>query len=76
MVNGWKVTAIVFIVLFILETLCVGVLMSVGINEINKEAECSVNICDKYVSYKYVSTENMCYCFNTDGEVAHQEYMK
>lgn len=72
-VNGWKVTAIIFIILFLLETIAVVGIMSVGVGEINKETECANDICQTYDAYQYYS--DTCYCYR-NNEVAYTKYMK
>lgn len=75
--NGWKVTAIIFIILFILETILFGTIIKLGVDEFNRESECSVNVCGAsyYDAFYYDSYEQMCYCY-WDGEVTHQEFLK
>jgi len=72
--KGWKILAIVFIILFILETLLVGWLLSLGSSMIEDENECSINICSDYEKYYYDSSGKICYCF-TDGEIAYTEFI-
>ncbi|KKM88832.1 hypothetical protein LCGC14_1254880, partial [marine sediment metagenome] len=43
--NGWKVTAIIFIILFILETVFFIGILSIGFSEIDKENQCIYNVC-------------------------------
>ncbi|KKM10463.1 hypothetical protein LCGC14_1721800, partial [marine sediment metagenome] len=43
--NGWKLTAIIFIVLFILETVFFIGILSIGFSEIDKENQCIYNVC-------------------------------
>ena len=74
MVNGWKVTAIIFIILFIFETLLFVWLMSLGLGIIAKESECQINVCDDYDSYYYDDYDEICYCY-TDGEIEHQKFL-
>lgn len=68
MKNGWKITAIIFIVLFVLETILVIGLMKLGTDYIEKENECSYNICgdDIYTAYYYDSYDGACYCYQGD----------
>ena len=73
MVN-WKVIAIVFIVLFTLETGLIIWAFNVGTEMIDNEIECAYNICEDYQSYNYDDYESMCYCFE-DNEIVSQEYM-
>ncbi len=62
MVNGWKVTAIIFIILFIVETLLFGLLVNLGTNEINKEQTCNAYCGEKeYDSFIY--QDNICSCY-------------
>lgn len=72
---GWKVTAIIFIVLF---TLSAGVIIwayDVGTQAIEDEMMCSNDICYYYDAYLFDSSSNMCYCYQ-DNEVALTKYIK
>ena len=75
--KAWKVTAIIFILLFLIETALVVWIFSVGINEINQETECQINVCNKpeYTAYEFDTVDNMCYCYIED-EVAYKEFIK
>ena len=73
--NGWKVTAIIFIILFVLETLAFGFLIKVGMDVVNREIECSNDVCLSYDSFYYDDTTNVCSCY-LNNEVAKQEYIK
>ena len=75
MVNKWKITAIIFITLFILETIFLVWAISYGTGILEKETECSINICADYEAFYFDDTENVCYCY-LDNEIAHQEYVK
>ena len=70
--KGWRIAAI------ILGIIVAGfiIISIIGINAINKETECSVNICEnnQYDSFYYDSNENICYCY-TNGEVAYKEFI-
>jgi len=70
--NGWKTLAIIFITLFILETVGVIYLINLGQKEINKDTDCSFLCKNKnYDAYQYA--DSICYCY-LDGEVVyHQE---
>ena len=61
MVNGWKVTAIIFIILFVLVTTALVYLTYLGVGIVNRENECSINICDGYDAFYYDDWERMCY---------------
>lgn len=74
MVNGWKVTAICFIILFIVETAGVVWLMQIGLEEINRESTCAINICADYETYYYDSYWETCYCY-IDSEVEKTEFI-
>ena len=73
---SWKATAIIFIILFVLETISFIYLINVGTREINNENECVLNVCseDIYDSYYYDSLEHICYCY-TDNEVTKTRYI-
>ena len=72
----WKVTALIFMVLFVLLLIFVIFLFNIGSDALNKEAECSANICekDKYDSYYYDDYEKICYCFR-DREAVYHKYI-
>jgi len=63
--TGWKTLAIVFISLFVLETIFGVWITSIGMNVINNEKECSNNICGEqiYDSYYYDEYKQVCTCF-------------
>ena len=73
--TGWKVTAIIFIILFTIETTGLILLLNVGINSVEAENECAYNICEDYSTYQYDYVDNVCYCFE-DNEVVKTSYMK
>jgi hypothetical protein len=75
--TGWKVLAIVFIILFLIETAGIAMVIQYGITSLNNEAECSVNICENhnYTSYQFDDTTNTCYCFD-NGEMVYKEFIK
>ena len=66
MVNGWKVTAIIFISLFVVETLLFGWILNIGMEEVGKEDNCIREICKGYDTYYY--GDELCQCFE-DGEM-------
>lgn len=74
MVNGWKIIAIVFIILFALETAFICWSFNVYNESTLNENKCYTNICglgtdeSDYDAYNYDSIENVCYCFK-DGEI-------
>lgn len=74
--NKWKNIAIIFIILFAIETLLVIILFSWGWDIMDKESECSINICGEYDSnsFYYDSYEDVCYCYK-DNEIVYQRYM-
>ena len=75
--NGWKVTAIIFIVLFILETAFFIGILSIGISDIEKENQCAYNVCDGsgYQSYIYYEFTGVCECYN-NGELMKTRYLE
>jgi hypothetical protein len=75
MVNGWKVTAIIFILLFIAETSFLIYALNLGIETEKNEYECAYNICGDYQSYNYDDYSDMCYCFE-NNEIVVERYIK
>lgn len=71
---NWKVFGIVFMILFILETLLLVWMFSIGSKMIQRDTECGVNVCSDFESYYYDDFEKLCYCFN-DNEIVFQKYM-
>ena len=77
--DHWKTIAIIFITLFVLETILVIWFISLGISMNNRETECSVNICgevENTVSYQYDDYDQMCYCVDSNNEVIKQQFIK
>jgi len=73
--KGWKIIAIIFIVLFALETLLGIWVIGLGTQVIENENDCAYNICSDYETYYYDNYEQMCYCYN-NHEVEYQEYIR
>jgi hypothetical protein len=74
----WKMTAIIFIVLFVLETLFLVFVFSVGIKALNNEAECQINICggdDSITGYLYDSQTKICSCYS-NGKIVKETLLK
>jgi len=78
--NGWKITAIIFIILFILETFLFCWVWSLGNKMIENETICQMDICGKIIlgmnefdAFTY--EDNICYCYK-NGEIAYQEYIR
>ncbi len=76
MINGWKVTAIIFIVLFVsLVGLIIFASFSVVQDE-ERESQCINNICLEEPYYRYYKDEQVCECYDDDYELSKQEYIK
>jgi hypothetical protein len=73
MANGWKVTAIIFIILFALQTITFSYLIYVGSKELRNEEICAYDICDydEVTAYKY--EEGVCYCYDRNEELIVRE---
>ncbi len=75
--NGWKILAIIFIVLFVLETGYFIWVLSYSSDYYGKESECAYNICEvgtEHEAYAYDEYEQVCYCFD-GGEQTYQKYI-
>ena len=68
----WRTFAIIFIILFILETIFIIWAWDMGTQEIKNEEICSVNICVGYDAYFYA--DSYCDCYR-DNELLYTEYM-
>jgi len=76
MVNIWKVLAIVFILLFIIESFIFGYGMYTGVKEINNDIECNT-ICYNLRAYKFDYNSGVCKCYEYESEIPfHQEIIK
>lgn len=76
--QGWKILAIIFIILFIIETFIVLAIMSIGFDAIEKEERCEFDICNRADVYffEYDDYNEMCYCYNEDGEEVIRKWME
>jgi len=72
--TGWKIIAIIFIILFILETMFLIWAFNLGEQAEVNESKCVYSICDGFKSYQYDQYSNMCYCF-VNGEVIKEKYV-
>lgn len=77
-VNGWKIVAWIFIIICIAETSLIIWSYNYASNSIDKELECSNDICYEVdaASYIYDTPSNICYCYNSDKEIIKQKYLK
>lgn len=75
--SKWKVVAIIFILLFILETAFFIWTYMVGAEIIENGETCASEICNKeeYDSYYYNPTTSICYCYK-DSEIRYNEYIE
>ncbi len=73
--NGWKVTAIVFIILFSLLLIFDIWAISYALKDVERENECSINICVEDDAYMYYDFTGLCECY-IDNELTKQEYIK
>lgn len=72
---SWKTVAIIFIILFVAETIIFVGLMNMGLDMVEKEKTCAYDICEDYYSYSYDDYEEVCYCYNWNHEIAKTEYL-
>jgi hypothetical protein len=73
--NGWKITAVIFIILFVLENVGIVVLMFYVQDDFDREYECVYNVCSGYEAYNYYDFEGLCECYN-EGVLEHIEYIE
>lgn len=71
----WKILAITFIILFILETLLVTTLFIIGTEVLNEEQAC-IDICTNNpdtTAYQYEQTTSRCSCSDDKGNIIYTE---
>jgi hypothetical protein len=85
--NGWKITAIIFIVISVIlllllifvSVIFIGI-MAIGYDVIAAENECSVNVCRGEgigaLAYIYDDQTGMCYCIDSEGETVLEKYIR
>jgi len=80
--NHWKTLAIIFMVLFIVETGAVVWLYQIGVEELAKEEDallkeniCSINICRGDEAYFYNVRTSVCDCY-VNGAIVHTEVIE
>lgn len=69
--HTWRTTAIVFIVLFILETAAIVWMVNAGISAMDNEQEC-MDACWEMPEagyYTYDGYAETCYCLNENNEI-------
>lgn len=68
--NGWKIAAIILIIVMILENIAFFSVYHLGKEMIAKEQSCAVDICkagtadNYYTGYYYEKGRDVCYCYN------------
>lgn len=70
--SGWKTLAIVFIILFILETALFGTLLYMGSQVVNNERVCAYEICSEATSYIYNDENKICECYKSGSKIKAQ----
>ena len=75
--NGWKITAIIFIVLFIAETVFIISAYNVGTESINNKLKCSNEICFNIEAdaFIYDSDTKTCSCYE-GNDIVKQEVLR
>lgn len=72
--NKWKTIGIVCIILLVIETMFLIFATIYGLDMLEKENECIVNVCRDYDAFAYDEYSKICYCY-VDG-VEEPEYIK
>ena len=73
--KGWKTTAIILIIVLVVENLLFLWIFSVGSSITKKEFECGEVVCMGYEAYLYNSYDRICDCY-VDNEIVYSEVMK
>jgi len=76
-INKWKVTAIIFITLFLLETSLIMYSYNIGKTSIDNNLKCSNEICFNVnaEAFVYDDTTQVCQCYIGE-EIIKREIMK
>ena len=75
--DKWKITAIIFILISIIELSYIAYIGNVALHTIEYENKC-IDICvdEGTEFYEYDYYEDICYCFNDlGGEILYKEYL-
>ena len=77
MVNGWKVTAWIFIILFILENCIIAYGVTIVNEQENNKVKCSNEVCFniKAASFIYDDATKTCACYNNNADIIYQEIL-
>jgi len=75
---NWKIIAIVFITLFVLETAAISGIYYIGMKEIEKENICYYDVCEEYPEALIDGDICRCYEYDLLGElvIAKTKLMK
>ncbi len=73
---GWKIIAIIFIFLFIIENLLIGWGVIVIYEDEEKENQCYYEVCKDYPEATFDSRKSLCTCYDYDnlGNYVEAEY--
>jgi len=69
--NIWKVLAIIFIVLFVLETAFMIYAVTIAVQDENKTLECYYDVCSDYPDAYY--EDKVCSCYDENSNLVKQE---
>ena len=75
MVNGWKVTAIILIVIVLLETSFIVYAYNIGTKEIDGRLKCSNVICYNMGSESFTYEQGICNCWKGD-KIIYKEIIR
>jgi len=73
-INRWKVTAMIFIALFIIESIFLLWAYNLGTSMIEKEQECIYNVCIDAETYYYNEYQEICECY-INNELVNSKYL-
>lgn len=72
--NGWKVAAIILLIIALAEGIFIGWAWKTGTGYLEMKSECMYNVCSGYESFLYDSYYGVCYCYK-DNEIAKEVYI-
>ncbi len=72
--KAWKTVAIIFIILFVLETAMIIYGSAIVSKEDSAKTQCSMNICSGYEAFYFDPSPSTCDCY-VDSEVKLEKYI-
>jgi len=76
--NVWKIIAVIFIIICLLESMFILLMFSIGLDAVVKEDRCNIDICgrmEEAIDSYYDDDRGVCNCLNAEGEIIKREFI-